>query len=94
MFELGSIKGIVACVLGIAFGLSLIIGSVLYVGNKMEREMGAGTDAKVSHFSRQIRTIEHDGHLFVAVILPNGPGTIRNIIHHPDCWCFTERGEN
>lgn len=86
MFELGSTSGIVACVIGIIFGLSLIIGPALYFSNKREREMD--TDVKVSHFSRQVRTIEHDGHLFVAVVIPAGPGTIRNIIHHPSCECI------
>ncbi len=84
MFDMGSTESIVGLCILIMVTIILTVGGIMKVANNRE----GATDVKVSHFSRQIRTIEHDGHQFVAVILPSGPGTIRNIIHHPSCECI------
>ena len=84
MFEMGSMKSIVSFCGLIVLAVMLTIGGIMYVANKRE---GAPSD-NVNTFSRQVITIEHDGHQFIAVILPNLLGTVRNIIHHPDCECI------
>ena len=84
MFEMGSMKSIVSLCGLIVLAVMLTIGGIMYVANKRE---GAPSD-NVNTFSRQVITIEHDGHQFIAVILPNLLGTVCNIIHHPDCECI------
>lgn len=91
MKELGSIIFEDAkSILIIVIVLVAFFGTIIAIERHKEAKRNADPVWQAQDFAEHLKTIKHNGHLFLLYKDGNGNRGYAGICHHPDCPCFSK----